>query len=104
MKHKALEDVKLAGFHCRSVEQTAWLLEVAKKAHGAATTRVFVVAEVDQPHVVAYYAWCMASVRTLCPDRPASRNGQHCGDGACSPRSLAHAQKTSKLVCQARDA
>ena len=53
---------QLKGFHCRSQEQTAWLVEVAKQAHGTGTTRVFVVTEVNQPHVVAYYAWCMASV------------------------------------------
>ena len=53
---------QLKGFRCRSEEQTAWLVEVAKQAHGTGTTRVFVVTEVDQPHVVAYYAWCMASV------------------------------------------
>jgi GNAT superfamily N-acetyltransferase len=53
---------QLTGFRCRSEEQTAWLEEVAKQAHGTATTRVFVVTEVDQPRVVAYYAWCMASV------------------------------------------
>ena len=53
---------QLRGFHCSSQEQTAWLVEVAKQAHGTGTTRVFVVTEVDQPHVVAYYAWCMASV------------------------------------------
>jgi GNAT superfamily N-acetyltransferase len=53
---------QLAGFRCRSEEQTTWLVEVAKQAHGTGTTRVFVVTEVDQPNVVAYYAWCMASV------------------------------------------
>jgi GNAT superfamily N-acetyltransferase len=53
---------QLVGFHCRSVEQTTWLVEVAKQAHGTGTTRVFVVTEVDQPRVVAYFAWCMASV------------------------------------------
>ncbi len=53
---------QLAGFHCRSEEQTTWLVEMARQAHGTGTTRVFVVTEVDQPHVVAYYAWCMASV------------------------------------------
>ncbi|MBD2549577.1 N-acetyltransferase [Microcystis elabens FACHB-917] len=53
---------QLAGFRCRSEEQTAWLVEVARQAHGTGTTRVFVVTEVDQPHVVAYFAWCMASV------------------------------------------
>jgi GNAT superfamily N-acetyltransferase len=53
---------QLAGFRCRSEEQTTWLVELAKQAHGTGTTRVFVVTEVDQPHVVAFYAWCMASV------------------------------------------
>ena len=53
---------QLKGFRCRSEEQTAWLVEVAKQAHGTGTTRLFVVTEVDQPHVVAYYAWCMASM------------------------------------------
>ena len=53
---------QLAGFRCRSEEQTAWLVEVARQAHGTGTTRVFVVTELDQPHVVAYYAWCMASL------------------------------------------
>lgn len=50
------------GFRCRSEEQTAWLVEVAKQAHGSGSTRVFVVTEVDQPQVVAYYAWRMGSV------------------------------------------
>ena len=53
---------QLTGFRCRSEEQTTWLVEVARQAHGTGTTRVFVVTELDQPHVVAYYAWCMASV------------------------------------------
>jgi GNAT superfamily N-acetyltransferase len=53
---------QLAGFRCRSQEQTGWLVDVAKQAHGTGTTRVFVVTELDQPAVVAYYAWCMASV------------------------------------------
>jgi GNAT superfamily N-acetyltransferase len=53
---------QLTGFRCRSEEQSAWLVDMAKQAHGTGTTRVFVVTEVDQPHVVAYYAWCMASV------------------------------------------
>lgn len=52
----------LAGFRCRSEEQTAWLVEFAGQAHGTGTTRVFVVTQNDQPPVVAYYAWCMASV------------------------------------------
>jgi len=53
---------QLAGFRCRSQEQTGWLVDVARQAHGTGTTRVFVVIELDQPPVVAYYAWCMASV------------------------------------------
>ena len=53
---------QLADFRCRSVEQTDWLVERARQAHRAGTTRVLVVTEVDQPHIVAYYAWCMASV------------------------------------------
>lgn len=53
---------QLAGFRCRSEEQTTWLLEVAKQAHASGTTRVFVVTKINQPAVVAYYAWCMASV------------------------------------------
>lgn len=53
---------QLAGFRCRSEEQTTWLVEVARQAHGAGTTQVFVVTELAQPQVVAYYAWCMASV------------------------------------------
>ncbi|MEI6615266.1 MAG: N-acetyltransferase [Cyanobium sp. ELA507] len=53
---------QLTYFRCRSEAQTAWLVEVARQAHGTGTTRVFVVTEVDQLQVVAYYAWCMASV------------------------------------------
>ena len=55
---------QLAGFRCRSEEQSTWLVEMAKQAHGTGTTRVFVVTESDQPAVVAFYAWCMASVGT----------------------------------------
>jgi len=53
---------QLSGFRCRSEEQTACLVEVARQAHGTGTTGVFVGTESDQPAVVAYYAWCMASV------------------------------------------
>ena len=35
---------------------------MAKQDHGTVTTGVFVVNESDQPTVVAYYAWCMASL------------------------------------------
>ena len=37
-------------------------MELARQAQGTGTTRVFVVTEVDQPQVVAYYSWCVASV------------------------------------------
>jgi GNAT superfamily N-acetyltransferase len=53
---------RLDGFRCRSPEQTSWLVAMARQAHGSGTTRVFVVTEVDRPVVVAFYAWCMASV------------------------------------------
>ena len=53
---------QLAGFRCCSEEQTTWLVELARQAHGTGTTRVLVVTEVDQPQVVAYYTWCLASV------------------------------------------
>ena len=52
---------QLADFLCRSKEQTTWLVEFAKQVHGTGTTRVFVVTEIDQSAVVAYYTWCMAS-------------------------------------------
>lgn len=61
---------QLDDFRCRSKEQTAWLVEFARQAHGTGTTRVFVVTEIHQPVVVAYYAWCMASVGiTALPER-----------------------------------
>ena len=61
---------QLKGFHCRSQEQSSWLVEVARQAHGTGTSRVFVVTAVDQPHVVAFYAWCMASAAIAdLPDR-----------------------------------
>lgn len=53
---------KLGGFRCRSQEQSHWLVRMARQAHGSGTTRVFVVTDEDQRTVVAYYAWCMASV------------------------------------------
>lgn len=53
---------QLDRFHCRSEEQSRWLSQVARQAHGCGTTRVFVVTEPNDPSVVAYYAWCMASI------------------------------------------
>jgi hypothetical protein len=54
----------LSGFECRSREQTDWLRQYARQANNMGTTRVFVVAN-EEGTVVAYYAWCMASVGEL---------------------------------------
>lgn len=55
-------DHVLDGFECRSEEQTAWLRRHARQSSGSGTTRVLAVTPVDSVEVVAYYAWCMASV------------------------------------------
>ena len=52
----------LEGFECRSAEQTEWLRLHARQSSGSGTTRVLVVTPTDSDVVVAYYAWCMASV------------------------------------------
>lgn len=52
----------LEDFECRSAEQTEWLTRHARQSSNAGTTRVLVVTPVDSDRVVAYYAWCMASV------------------------------------------
>ncbi|MDH3306752.1 MAG: N-acetyltransferase [Acidimicrobiia bacterium] len=49
-------------FECRSTEQTEWLRFHAQQAHAAGTAKVLVVTPVDGDHVVAYYAWSMASL------------------------------------------
>ena len=49
-------------FECRSTEQTEWLRFHARQAHAAGTAKVLVVTPVDGGHVVAYYAWSMASL------------------------------------------
>jgi GNAT superfamily N-acetyltransferase len=54
---------RLDEFECRSEEQTIWLRKHARQAHTrGGTSRVFVVTEVGSSDVVAYYAWCMASL------------------------------------------
>ena len=54
---------RLDGFECRSEEQTIWLRKHARQAHArGGTSRVFVVTEAGSSDVVAYYAWCMASL------------------------------------------
>lgn len=52
----------LDSFECRSAEQTAWLRQHARQSASSGTTRVLVVTTSDSPVVVAYYAWCMASI------------------------------------------
>ena len=60
----------VAGFSCRSAEQTNWLRRHARQSAGTGTTRVFVVTEVGEPAVVAYYGWCMAQLAsTAAPAR-----------------------------------
>jgi GNAT superfamily N-acetyltransferase len=49
-------------FECRSVEQTDWLRRHARQADAIGTATVHVVTPVGDDRVVAYYAWCMASI------------------------------------------
>lgn len=62
-------DHELENFECRSDEQTNWLRRHARQSSATGTTRVIVVTEANSTGVVAYYAWCMASVSA--PDAPA---------------------------------
>ena len=52
----------LSDFDCRSEQQTRWLRRHARQAHAAGTSKVLVVTPADSSEVVAYYAWCMASI------------------------------------------
>lgn len=52
----------VAGFQCRSAEQTGWLQRHARQSTRTGTTKVFVVTEHGSAQVVAYYAWCMAQI------------------------------------------
>ena len=56
-------DDDIESFECRSAQQSEWLHKAGRSAHSARTARVFVVTEPDNPTVVGYYAWCMASIR-----------------------------------------
>lgn len=76
-------DDELDDFACRSAEQTSWLRRHARQAHAANSTKVLVVTPVDQPAVVAYYAWCMASVR------PADLPARHRKGGGAYPQPVA---------------
>jgi ribosomal protein S18 acetylase RimI-like enzyme len=53
---------ELAAFQSRSSGQSLWLREHARQAHGARSAHVMVVTPETSDVVVAYYAWCMASV------------------------------------------
>ena len=52
----------LDAFWCGSREQTEWLRRFARQSASMGTTKVFVVTEAGSERVVAYYAWCMASL------------------------------------------
>lgn len=52
----------VAGFKCRSVEQTEWLRRHARQSASAGTTKLFAVTPAGSSDVVAYYSWCMAQV------------------------------------------
>lgn len=62
------------GFACRSQEQTEWLRRHARQSSSTGTTRVLVVTPPDSNVVVAYYAWCMASI-SLADAPPRARKG-----------------------------
>jgi GNAT superfamily N-acetyltransferase len=55
-------DDVLEGFECRSDEQSQWLRHHARQANANRTTKVLVVTPTDRSQVVAFYAWCMASI------------------------------------------
>ncbi len=52
----------LEAFECGSDEQTRWLRQHARQAHAIGTSKVLVVTPANGNDVVAYYAWCMASI------------------------------------------
>jgi len=52
----------LDGFECRSEEQSEWLRRHARQSSTTGTTRVLVATPANSNVVVAYYAWCMASI------------------------------------------
>lgn len=69
---------RLDAFTCRSREQTTWLRRHARQSAASGSTKVLVVTPVDGDEVVAYYAWCMASL-TLdhAPDRMRKGAGRY---------------------------
>lgn len=57
------DDDEIGSFECRSAEQSEWLRRHARQASASGSARVLVVTEFGNSTVVAYYAWCMASIR-----------------------------------------
>ena len=55
-------DHELERFECRSAEQTLWLRRHARQSAATGATKVLVVTQARSTEVVAYYAWCMASL------------------------------------------
>jgi len=55
-------DHEVEQFECRSVEQTLWLRRHARQSAATGATKVLVVTRARSAAVVAYYAWCMASL------------------------------------------
>lgn len=56
------DDHVVERFTCRSAEQTSWLRRHARQSVATGITKVFVVTPRDELDVVAYYAWCMATL------------------------------------------
>ena len=52
----------ISQFECRSSEQTDWIRHHARSASASGTAKVQVITPVGSTEVVAYYAWCMASI------------------------------------------
>lgn len=71
-------DHDLAGFECRSREQTEWLHRYARQSAAVGTTKVFVVTDGGGQAVLAYYAWCMAQLAVKdAPGRLAKGAGRY---------------------------
>lgn len=64
---------EIDGFGCRSQEQTEWLRRHARQSSSTGTTRVLVVTPRNSNVVVAFYAWCMASISLADAPRRARR-------------------------------
>lgn len=68
----------VSDFVCSSEEQTTWLRDYARQADATGTSKVFVVTDQWTTAVVAYYAWCMSSVRIeQAPARPTKGAGSY---------------------------